>query len=114
MNVKNGLRELKAILEVCNHRFAVCRRGPSCATIAARRQCFSAEESAVASRPRAAGAAHAGVGVNWPAMEPGVTSFPPMLFRALTLGGGVATLWLCTRRPRVSLAVLADKWPTVL
>jgi drug/metabolite transporter (DMT)-like permease len=53
-------------------------------------------------------------GLNWPVMKYGVTSFPPMLFRVMTLGGGVATLWLWTRVRGISLAVPAGKWGTVL
>jgi len=53
-------------------------------------------------------------GLNWPVMKHGVTSYPPMLFRALTLGGGVAVLWLWTRAQRISLEVPAGKWQTVV
>jgi len=53
-------------------------------------------------------------GLNWPVMKFGVVSFPPMLFRALVLVGGVAVLWAWMRVRKIPLAVPSRQWPTVL
>ncbi len=53
-------------------------------------------------------------GVNWPVMKFGVTSFPPLLFRVIVLGGGVAVLWMWIRTRRIPLAVPRGKRLTLL
>ncbi len=53
-------------------------------------------------------------GVNWPVMKFGVTSFPPLLFRVIVLGGGVAVLWMWIRTRSIPLAVPRGKRLTLL
>jgi drug/metabolite transporter (DMT)-like permease len=53
-------------------------------------------------------------GINWPIMKFGVTDFPPMLFRVLVLGGGVAVLGVWIRLQGGALAIPASSWRQVL
>jgi drug/metabolite transporter (DMT)-like permease len=53
-------------------------------------------------------------GLNWPVMKFGLVSFPPMLFRALVLGGGVGVLWVWMRSRKIPLAVPSGQWLTIL
>jgi len=53
-------------------------------------------------------------GLNWPVMKFGLISFPPMLFRALVLGGGVGVLWVWMRAQQIPLAVPSAQWLTIL
>jgi drug/metabolite transporter (DMT)-like permease len=53
-------------------------------------------------------------GINWPIMKFGVTEFPPMLFRVLVLGGGVAALGVWIRAQGGTLVIARTAWPQVL
>ncbi|HXF46316.1 MAG TPA: DMT family transporter [Burkholderiaceae bacterium] len=53
-------------------------------------------------------------GLNWPVMKYGVRELPPLYFRALCIGGGLAALWLYARMAGVSLAVAPGRWGTIL
>jgi drug/metabolite transporter (DMT)-like permease len=53
-------------------------------------------------------------GLNWPVMKFGVQSYPPVLFRAICIAGGLVALWAYARATGVSLAVPAGKWGTLL
>ena len=44
-------------------------------------------------------------GINWPIMKIGVQYFPALSFRALSMIGGLAAIWLATRYQKVSLRV---------
>ncbi|SNT00280.1 Permease of the drug/metabolite transporter (DMT) superfamily [Noviherbaspirillum humi] len=48
-------------------------------------------------------------GFNWPIMKLGVTDYPPLAFRALSMIGGLPAIWLAARMQGVSLAVPRDK-----
>lgn len=50
-------------------------------------------------------------GVNWPVMKLGVTHFPPLSFRTLSMWLGLPVLWLAVRALRVPLAVPRREWP---
>ncbi len=53
-------------------------------------------------------------GLNWPVMKFGVQAYPPVLFRAICIAGGLVALWTYARATGVSLAVPAGKWGTLL
>ena len=44
-------------------------------------------------------------GINWPIMKIGVQYFPALSFRALSMIGGLAAIWLATRYQKISLSV---------
>jgi len=50
-------------------------------------------------------------GFNWPVMKLGVTHFPPLTFRALSMWGGLPILWLAVRAMKSDLAVARADWP---
>jgi len=49
-------------------------------------------------------------GLNWPVMRVGVTHFPPLSFRALSMWLGLPVLWLALRVLRVPLAIARGEW----
>lgn len=49
-------------------------------------------------------------GVNWPVMKLGVTHFPPLSFRSLSMWLGLPVLWLAVRVLRVPLAIPRSEW----
>jgi drug/metabolite transporter (DMT)-like permease len=49
-------------------------------------------------------------GLNWPVMKLGVTQFPPLTFRTLSMWLGLPVLWLATRWLRVPLHVPRSEW----
>lgn len=49
-------------------------------------------------------------GVNWPVMKLGVTHFPPLSFRALSMWLGLPVLWLAVRVARVPLHIPRTDW----
>ena len=53
-------------------------------------------------------------GCNWPIMKMGVTAFPPLTFRALSMWLGLPVLWLVMRLLRVPLAVPRAHWQELL
>jgi drug/metabolite transporter (DMT)-like permease len=53
-------------------------------------------------------------GVNWPVMKFGVTGLPPLYFRAICIGGGLAVMALAARAMGVSLAVPRGAWPRIV
>ncbi|HVL75651.1 MAG TPA: DMT family transporter [Noviherbaspirillum sp.] len=48
-------------------------------------------------------------GINWPIMKLGVTDYPPLTFRTLSMLGGLPVIWLAARLQGVSLAVPAGR-----
>ena len=50
-------------------------------------------------------------GLNWPVMKLGVTHFPPLSFRTLSMWLGLPVLWLATRWLRVPLHIPRAEWP---
>lgn len=50
-------------------------------------------------------------GLNWPIMKFGVTHFPPLSFRALSMWLGLPVLYLAVRAMRVPLAIERRQWP---
>ncbi|HEY4541242.1 MAG TPA: DMT family transporter [Noviherbaspirillum sp.] len=48
-------------------------------------------------------------GINWPIMKHGVTGFPPLTFRTLSMLGGLPVIWLAARMQGVSLAIPAGR-----
>jgi drug/metabolite transporter (DMT)-like permease len=53
-------------------------------------------------------------GLNWPVMKYGVRDLPPVFFRVVCIGGGLAALWAYARATGVPLAIGAGRWTTVL
>ena len=60
-------------------------------------------------------------GLNWPIMKVGISGwpdapapYPPLSFRALSIGLGLPVLWLALRVMRVPLAVPRHHWPELL
>lgn len=53
-------------------------------------------------------------GINWPIMKIGVTDFPPLSFRALSMLGGLPALWLAARMQGASLAIPPGRFRDVL
>ena len=49
-------------------------------------------------------------GLNWPVMKTGVTDFPPLAFRALSMWLGLPVLWAVLRVQRVPFAVPRADW----
>jgi drug/metabolite transporter (DMT)-like permease len=49
-------------------------------------------------------------GLNWPVMKLGVTHFPPLSFRALSMWLGLPVLWLATRALKVPLHIPRGEW----
>ena len=49
-------------------------------------------------------------GFNWPMMKMGVTGYPPLAFRALSLWIGVPILWLALRLMKVPFYVARHDW----
>lgn len=49
-------------------------------------------------------------GLNWPVMKVGVTGFPPLTFRALSLWLGLPLLWLVVRSLGLPLALPRRDW----
>ncbi len=50
-------------------------------------------------------------GLNWPIMKFGVTHFPPLSFRALSMWLGLPVLYLAVRAMRIPLAIERRQWP---
>ena len=50
-------------------------------------------------------------GLNWPIMKFGVTHFPPLSFRALSMWLGLPVLWLAVRALGHSLRIERREWP---
>jgi drug/metabolite transporter (DMT)-like permease len=50
-------------------------------------------------------------GLNWPIMKFGVTHFPPLSFRALSMWLGLPVLYLAVRAMRMPLAIERSQWP---
>ncbi len=50
-------------------------------------------------------------GLNWPIMKFGVTHFPPLSFRALSMWLGLPVLYLAVRAMRVPLTIERHQWP---
>ncbi|MCS6944958.1 MAG: DMT family transporter [Sutterellaceae bacterium] len=53
-------------------------------------------------------------GLNWPVMKYGVAELPPLYFRALCIGGGLAALWAWARATGVPLAVAPGRWGAIV
>ena len=49
-------------------------------------------------------------GLNWPIMKLGVTDFPPLTFRMLSMWLSLPVLWLVLRGMRVPLGVAREHW----
>lgn len=49
-------------------------------------------------------------GVNWPVMKLGVTHFPPLSFRTLSMWLGLPVLWAAVRVLRVPLSIPRTEW----
>ncbi|MCW5665562.1 MAG: EamA family transporter [Piscinibacter sp.] len=49
-------------------------------------------------------------GVNWPVMKLGVTHFPPLSFRTLSMWLGLPVLWAAVRVLRVPLSIPRAEW----
>lgn len=49
-------------------------------------------------------------GLNWPIMKLGVTDFPPLTFRTLSMWLSLPVLWLVLRGMRVPLRVAREHW----
>jgi drug/metabolite transporter (DMT)-like permease len=50
-------------------------------------------------------------GLNWPVMKLGVTNFPPLTFRALSMWLGLPVLFIAVRWMKVDLRVARSDWP---
>lgn len=50
-------------------------------------------------------------GLNWPVMKLGVTHYPPLSFRTLSMWIGLPVLWAAIRWMKVPLAIPRDEWP---
>lgn len=50
-------------------------------------------------------------GLNWPVMKLGVTHYPPLSFRTLSMWLGLPVLWLATRWLKVPLHIARSEWP---
>lgn len=50
-------------------------------------------------------------GLNWPVMKLGVTHFPPLSFRTLSMWIGLPVLWAVTRAMKIPLAIPRAEWP---
>lgn len=50
-------------------------------------------------------------GLNWPVMKLGVTHYPPLSFRTLSMWIGLPVLWAATRWMKVPLAIPRHEWP---
>ena len=49
-------------------------------------------------------------GLNWPVMKLGVTGYPPLAFRALSMWLGLPVLWAVLRVQRVSFVIRREDW----
>ncbi len=49
-------------------------------------------------------------GLNWPVMKTGVSGFPPLAFRALSMWFGLPVLWSVLRVQRVPFAIRRSDW----
>jgi drug/metabolite transporter (DMT)-like permease len=49
-------------------------------------------------------------GLNWPVMKVGVTGFPPLAFRTLSMWLGLPVLWAILRWQRVPFAIRREDW----
>ena len=50
-------------------------------------------------------------GINWPIMKVGVTGFPPLAFRTLSMWLGLPVLWALLHLRRVPLRIARADWP---
>src|SRR5204862_908931 len=50
-------------------------------------------------------------GLNWPVMKLGVSGYPPLGFRALSMWLGLPVLWAVPRWQRVSFVIRRADWP---
>ena len=50
-------------------------------------------------------------GLNWPVMKLGVTGYPPLAFRTLSMWLGLPVLWALLRVQRVPFAIRREDWP---
>jgi drug/metabolite transporter (DMT)-like permease len=53
-------------------------------------------------------------GINWPIMKIGVTDFPALTFRALSMAGALPALWLVAHLQGASLAIPAGRFKDVV
>lgn len=53
-------------------------------------------------------------GLNWPIMKYGVTHFPPLSFRALSMWIGLPVLWLAVRALGHPLSIERREWPELM
>jgi drug/metabolite transporter (DMT)-like permease len=53
-------------------------------------------------------------GLNWPVMKLGVTHFPPLSFRTLSMWLGLPVLWLAIRWLKVPLQIPRAEWPELV
>ena len=52
-------------------------------------------------------------GINWPIMKIGVTEFPPITFRTLSMIGGLPAIWLVARLRGISLRIPPGQLSTI-
>ena len=52
-------------------------------------------------------------GINWPIMKIGVTEFPPITFRTLSMIGGLPAIWLVARLRGISLRIAPGQLSTI-
>ena len=50
-------------------------------------------------------------GLNWPVMKLGVTGYPPLAFRTLSMWLGLPVLWALLRVQRVPFTIRREDWP---
>jgi len=55
-----------------------------------------------------------GWSINWPIMKLGVTDFPPLTFRVLSMLGGLPVLWIAARMQGAPLAIPAGRMMDVI
>ena len=53
-------------------------------------------------------------GLNWPVLKIGVSGYPPLSFRALSMWGGLPILWAVTVWLKVPLRVPRSDWPELV
>ena len=52
-------------------------------------------------------------GLNWPVMKVGVSGYPPLAFRTLSMWFGLPVLWAATRALKVDLSIARSDWREV-
>lgn len=53
-------------------------------------------------------------GINWPIMKIGVTDFPPLTFRTLSMLGGLPVLWIAARMQGAALTIPSGRFMEVV